>query len=97
MAKTKAVKAGIGQRMIELKIYFWTNNIAIGKGKIVPKHAWSSGMVRIEPNEAHGITGRKPKPFHTILDLGMTIQNVLIQNGIVLHPGKRMEKYVQDL
>ncbi len=96
MAKRKTVKAEIGQRMIELKVYFWTNNIAKGKGKIVPKHAWSAGMVRLERNEAHGIAGRKPKPFHTLLDLGTTIQNVLIQNGIVLHPGRRMEKYVQD-
>ncbi|MCG3150642.1 MAG: hypothetical protein PCFJNLEI_04131 [Verrucomicrobiae bacterium] len=96
MAKLKAVKADIGERMIELKVYFWTNNIAKGKGRVLPKHAWSSGMVRIEPNDAHGIVGRKPKPFHTLLDLGTTIQNVLIQNGIILHPGRRMEKFVQD-
>ena len=96
MAKTKAVDAKFGERMIELKIYLWTNNIAQKKGKVIPKRAWSAGVVRLEPNATHGIVARKPKTFHTLLDLGTTIQNVLMQQDIVLHPGRRMEKYVQD-
>jgi hypothetical protein len=95
MAKAKAVKAQIGERMIELKVYFWTNNIAKGKGKIIPKHAWSAGMVRLEPNQAHGIIGRKAKPFHTLFDLGTTIEKVLIQDGVVIHPARQMKKYLR--
>jgi hypothetical protein len=41
-------KAQQGERMIEVKIRFWTNDIADGKGNIFPKHAWSSGVVRME-------------------------------------------------
>ena len=96
MGKPKAVAAKFGEKMIELKIYLWTNNIAKKKGKVIPKHAWSAGVVRLEPNEAHGIVSRRPKTFHTLLDLGTTIQNVLMQQGIILHPGRRMRKYVQD-
>jgi len=37
-----------GQRMIEVQIRFWTNDIAESKGQIVPKHAWASGVVKVE-------------------------------------------------
>lgn len=58
-----------GERMIEIKNRFWTNNIAEGKGVIQPKHAWSSGVVRIERNKSHGIAPEKPLPFHSLMDL----------------------------
>jgi len=43
------------ERMIELKVRFWTNNIARPKrgGLIVPKHAWDSGVVRMDRNGSH--------------------------------------------
>lgn len=84
-----------GQKMIEVKVRFWTNDIATSKGKIVPKHAWSSGVVRIDRNKAHGITPGKPIPFHSLLDIGAVIERCLISHGISLHLGKKMKKYVQ--
>ena len=82
-----------GQKMIEIKLRFWTNDIA-GKGKIRPKHAWSGGVVRIERNPSHGIVPGSPLPFHSLLDVGGVIEKLLIQHGIVLHPGTRMRKYI---
>ena len=93
--KPAARVAGQGERMVEVKIRFWTNNIATEPGEIMPKHAWASGVVRIERNESHGIKPKAPRPFHTLLDVGAVIEKVLIEHGIVLHPSKKMSKYVQ--
>lgn len=94
---TKNGKAGLeaqrGERMIEVKLRFWTNGIAKGVGRVRPKHAWSGGVVRMERNETHGIKPRNPKPFHSLLDVGAVVEKVLIQHGIQLHPGRRMRKY----
>lgn len=84
-----------GQKMIEVKLRFWTNDIADEAGRIVPKHAWSSGVVRIESNKSHGITPNAPKPFHSLLDVGAVIEKLLIEQGIVLHPSRRMRKYIE--
>ena len=54
MARPTGIKAKKGERMIELKVYFWTNHIAKHKGHIVPKHAWSGGMARLEANRGQG-------------------------------------------
>ena len=35
--------------MIEVKVRFWTNDLADGKDRIRPKHAWGSGVVRMAP------------------------------------------------
>jgi hypothetical protein len=85
-----------GERMIEVKIRFWTNDIAQEKKKVLPKHAWTSGVVRIESNKTHGIKPGNPKPFHSLLDVGAVIEKVLIEHGIVLHPSRQMKKYVRQ-
>ena len=61
-----------GEKMIEIKVRFWTNRIADRPGHIVPRHARSSGVVKIARNEAHGVTPKKqrPVPFNSLLDLG---------------------------
>ena len=87
-------EAAHGQKMIEVKLRFWTNGIAERSGHILPKHAWSSGVVRIEPNKAHGIRAGKPQPFHSLMDVSAIVEKVLIQHGIVLHPSSRTKKYV---
>ena len=56
-----------GQKMIEVKLRFWTNDIATGEGKIAPKHAWSAGVVRIEKNKAH-IPAQNEHPFRFIVN-----------------------------
>jgi hypothetical protein len=83
-----------GKKMIEVKLRFWTNNIADEPGRIVPKNAWTSGVVRVERNEVHGIKPHGPKPFHTLLDVGAVIEKVLIEHGIVLHMAPKMRKYI---
>jgi hypothetical protein len=94
MRKPKGIKANKNERMIEVKLRFWTNGIAKGAGYVVPKHAWSGGVVRIERNHTHKIKPGSPKPFHSLLDVGAVIERVLIAQGITLHPSKRMKKYV---
>lgn len=91
-----AAEAKHGERMIEVKIRFWTNNIAEEEGKVIPKHAWSNGVVRIEANKSHGIRPGPPRPFHSLLDVGAAIERTLIEHGIVLHPSREMSKYLQD-
>ncbi len=94
-SKLEEKEAAHGQKMIEVKIRFWTNDIAEGKGKIIPKHAWSSGVVRMEGNKAHGIEPKNPLPFHSLLDVGAAIEKVLINHDVVLHTSKRMKKYIR--
>ena len=81
--------------MIEIKLRFWTNGFATKEGYVKPKHAWSSGVVRIERNDTHGIKPSSSRPFHALLDVGTMIERVLISHGIILHPSKRMKKYVE--
>lgn len=82
-----------GQKMIEVKVRFWTDDMSAETGKIIPKHAWASGVVRVERNEAHGVTPSAPIPFNSLLDLGVSIEKALVQHGIVLHPSRKMRKY----
>ncbi len=88
-------EAKYGQKMIEVKIRFWTNDIADEPGKIVPKHALSSGVVRIAPNKSHGIKPGKPLPFHSLLDVSSAIEKVLVSHGVMLHPSRKMRKYFE--
>ena len=99
MAEEKDIAALVaqhGEKMIEVKIRFWTNDVAPEPVKILPKHAWSSGVVRMEANKSHGIVPSSPKPFHSLLDVGAVIEKVLIEQGVVLHPSRRMKKYVAN-
>jgi len=79
--------------MIEIKIRFWTNKLAKGEGQIRPKHAWSSGVVRMESNRSHGIKPTNPMPFNSLMHLPSVIEKVLINHGIVLHSDNRMKRY----
>jgi hypothetical protein len=91
-----SLEAKQGEKMIEVKLRFWTNGIASQPGKVVPKHAWTSGVVRMERNKSHGIEPRNPQPFHSLLDVSAIIEKVLIEHGVVLHPSRRMKKYISD-
>lgn len=92
----KSLEAKQGEKMIEVKLRFWTNEISPEPGKMLPKHAWSGGVVRVERNESHGIVPGSPRPFHTLLDVGAVIEKVLIDHGIVLHPSPKMKKYFSE-
>jgi hypothetical protein len=48
-----------GEKMIEV-------NIAPEQGKVIPKHAWTSGVVRMDSNRTHGIVPKKPAVFNSL-------------------------------
>ncbi len=91
--RTRPKRAQIGKRMVEMKIYFWTNNIVPGEGNILPRHVWAQGVVRIEPNDVHGLTAKRPKHFHSLLELPKVVEDVLAEHGVRVHPTRRMKKY----
>ncbi len=84
-----------GEKMIELRIRFWTNDLASEKGKIRPRHAWSSGMVIMDKNQSHGIVPDEPTPFNSLMSLPWIIEKVLIAHGITLHASPKMKKYFE--
>jgi hypothetical protein len=88
-------EAQFGERMIEIKIRFWTDNLADseGTGFIQPKHAWSAGVVRMERNKSHGIVPQSPVPFNSLMDLTAVIEKVLLAQGITLHASRKMHRY----
>lgn len=90
------VEAQHGEKMIEVKIRFWTNAIAAEDGKIIPKNAWTNGVVRIQSNKAHGIVAQKPRMFHTLLGIGAAIEKVLTEHEVVLHQSRNMQKYMAE-
>ena len=87
--------ASHGEKMIEVKLRFWTNEIAGESGKIKPRHAWTSGVARIERNDSHGIKPGNPVPFNSLLEIGTAVEKVLIKHNITLHIGKNMNKYLE--
>ncbi len=82
------------ERMIEVKIRFWTDDIAAVEGNILPGHARSSGLISVEPSEAHEIVPKSPVSFHSLMDITSALEKVLIENGIVLHQSKMMKRYL---
>ena len=72
------------QRMIEVKLRFWTANVG-EPGSILQKHAWTNGVVRMEPNEMHGIRPGAPRTFQSLSELSGVVEKVLIEHGITLH------------
>jgi hypothetical protein len=90
-----AKEAKHGEKMIEVKIRFWTDAIG-GDNQIRPKHGWGSGVVRIARNKSHGIKPGRPRPFNSLPEIGAVVERVLIEHGIVLHPSKKMKKYMAD-
>jgi hypothetical protein len=88
-----AHKAKHGEKMIEVRVRFWTDHLS-PKGTVRPKHARTSGVVYMERNKAHGIEPLKPKTFNSLLDLGKAIEQTLKKHGVVLHISRGMKRYV---
>ena len=87
-------EAKFGSKMIEVKVRFWTHNLADGKDRIRPKHGTSSGIVRVTPNKAHGITTGRSRQFRSLADMSSVVETVLIEHGIKLHPSNRAKKLI---
>src|SRR4051812_10170232 len=94
-AEMNAVEAAWGSRMIEVRVRFFTNGIAERKGQVRPRHGWTSGMIRMERNDAHGISGGDPLPFNSLLELPAVIEKLLIREKIKLHPSDKTRRYHQ--
>src|SRR6185436_21013835 len=67
-----------GEKMIEVRIRFWTDGIAEQKDTIIPKHAWDHGVVVMDINKSHGIAPKSPQPFNSLLDLQNALAKVLV-------------------
>lgn len=91
-SKVQDFEAPHGEKMIEVKIRFWTDKIAAA-GKIRPKHAWSGGIVRLETNASHGLHAHIEKTFNSLMEISSVLEKVLIEEGVVLHPSRKMKKY----
>ena len=87
-------EAKYGEKMIEVKVRFWTNDIAKGEGQIKPKHAWTSGVIRMERNESHDVIPMYPRPFNSLMEVPAVIEKVLVEHGITLHLDRKMRKYI---
>jgi len=82
--------------MIEIRIRFWTDAIAEAEGHVVPKHGWTSGVVRVKANPVHGIVDHDPIPFNTLAQLPAKIEELLIREEIVLRPSSRARRYIRS-
>lgn len=87
-AEAEAVRAPYGQRMIEIKVRFFTDGIADAEGHVRPKHAWNVGVVRIKSNAAHGIKQTRVRHFHSLDEIPAKIEEELAAHGVVLHQRK---------
>lgn len=93
LRKTNDTTATHGEKMIQINIRLWTNKLSDKPGKIIPKNAWGRGVVSLERNKTHGIPSGKQMTFNSMLDLGVAIEKVLIEGGVVIHPSRRTRKY----
>ena len=84
-----------GQKMIEVKVRFWTDDLA-EEGHIIPKHAWTAGVVRMKRNESHGIVPEAPIPFNSLAEVSAVIEQVLIDHEIRLHASRRTQRYLSE-
>jgi len=89
------VKAGSRERMIEVKVRFFTNNMADERGYIRPKHAWTNGSVQMDRNDSHGIEPGNPVLFNSLMEIMPAIEKILIKQGVTLHRVRRMAQYLE--
>jgi hypothetical protein len=82
---TNEIDAPHGDKMIEITIKFWTNDIAKGEGKVLPKHMHNSGMIKLSANKTHNIPSEDPTPFGSMAELPSKIEELLERHKIIMH------------
>jgi hypothetical protein len=92
--RSKSVRARHGDKTFELTIRFFTDDIA-EEGKIMPKHGWTNGAVRMSSNPLHRLKPKGGRPFNSLMELPGVIEKVLIENGIVLHASRKTCKLIR--
>lgn len=75
-------------KMIAVTVRFYSHKISPVKGAVVPREAWDLGEISIEPNAPHGIPAGDPVQFLSVSEISGKIENVLIDAGVSLHPGR---------
>ncbi|MBI2917065.1 MAG: hypothetical protein HYY01_03640 [Chloroflexi bacterium] len=93
---SRIIKAAANERTIEVRIRFFTGGMsgASAKGDILPKHAWTNGIVYITKHASHGIPSQgRGAHFGSLMDIPAAIEKVLKRNEIKLHTG-RMGDYL---
>lgn len=78
---TNEIDAPHSDKMIEITIKFWTDDIAEGEGKVLPKHMHNSGMIRLSANRTHNIPSA-PTPFRSVTELPAKIEEMLERHKI---------------
>jgi len=97
MPNTPAAQvAKYGEKMIEVRIRFWTDGLSGQKDLVIPKHAWDSGVIVMDGNKTHGITPASPQPFNSILDLTSVLAKVLVDQEVTLHTNRKLRKLIQS-
>jgi len=86
------IEAKKNQKMIQLRIYLYTDHLAQKKGAIRPKHAWDGGRLCVPANELHGITAGRKLVLHGFSDLPCKIEKILKENGITIHKPRTKTK-----
>jgi len=84
------------ERMIEIKVRFWTGEISRTKGTVEPRHCWDAGTVGIKPNKLHGIKWQKSIPFNSLMGISQAVEMMLVRAGIRIHKGKITKKYIES-
>ena len=82
---TTEIEGKHGEKMIEVRVRFWTDSIADEKGKLIPKHCWNKGIVYMKNNKTHGIHGSSENPilFNSRDELDSAIEKLLDREGII--------------
>lgn len=91
----QAVEAQHRERTIEVKVRFFTNELAGKEGYIIPKHGWTTGSVQMDRNLSHNIVPKDPVTFNSLMEIPAVIEKVLINHGIILHRVKKTKKYTK--
>ena len=87
-----SVEARHGEKMIEVRVRFWTNDIANTKGHIVPKNCWPAGMVYVFRNESHGIKSSRTMPFNSLDEVQNAIEQAMEDVEIKVHESRGSPK-----
>ena len=87
-----SLEAIYGEKMIEFKVRFWTNDIAETRGHILPKHCWPAGMVYASRNDSHGIKSSRRMPFNSLDEVQNAIEQAMTDVGIKVQESKRRTK-----
>jgi hypothetical protein len=82
------------ENTIKLTIYLFTNNLGQEPGTVIPRHASEQGTVALRSNASHGIASSPGIPFHSLPELLVAIEKLLIRERVTLHPNGRSQEYI---